>query len=525
MTVIKGGQPPLRGGWGPYVLVGMALACMVASPELAVAQTNGTWNSAGVSAWNNTARWSGGIVAGGTGATASFTVGGTASLLSNITLGNLSTGGTRVQLRSGTSTVNADLTNEYIQFVTTTGTAPTINNSGRLDMFVVISGTQGFTKAGSGSIYINRPSSYTGVTTISAGDVRLGIGTGLGDSTAGNGTIVASGAIVRLDTAATSSYVASVETAEPFSIAGTGVASLGALRSQGGVNTLSGPITLTADASIGSNIGGALTLSGAISLGSNNLTLIDNGPFTVSGGIGGAGNLSYTGTGGLTLSGSSTFSGTTTVTNNGTVLSVTGYLTGPTSIGGGSVTANHLIGTGTLAGGLTVGQRNILSPGAVGTAAAESYGTLTASILEVQSATVLLGIQDSTTYDRLVMTAASGGLTLGGTASLVLDFASLLPDSSTLDLFSFAGLTGNFQSVTSTGLYAGTWTDTGGGVWMLENVGTGGLQTLSFSQATGDIAVIPEPAAIALLGGGATALGLLGLRRRRTSPKDRPAAK
>ncbi|MFM7522333.1 MAG: hypothetical protein ACKO9B_17980, partial [Planctomycetota bacterium] len=137
------------------VLATLAVLVVCAIPAQVHAQS-GTWSSAGTSAWNNTARWTGGIVAGGTNNTATFTTTGTASLLSNIVLGNLNTGSGRVQIRSGTQANYVDLTNERIEFATTSGT-PTIINTGRLDMFAIIAGSQGLTKSGAGTMYLNRP--------------------------------------------------------------------------------------------------------------------------------------------------------------------------------------------------------------------------------------------------------------------------------------------------------------------------------------------------------------------------------
>jgi hypothetical protein len=50
--------------------------------------------------------------------------------------------------------------------------------------------------------------------------------------------------------------------------------------------------------------------------------------------------------------------------------------------------------------------------------------------------------------------------------------------------------------VSSTGFYAGTWTDNADGTFSLASGG----QTLTFSQATGNVLVVPEPATIALAG-------------------------
>jgi len=493
--------------------IALAAGLLAMSPGAARAQTSGTWTTSGAATtWTNTARWQNATVASGTGATATFTVTGTAGLATNLTIGNLTTGTARVTIRSGTGSNASDLTNTKLQFATT-GT-PTINNAGRLDMFAVITGNQGFTKSGNGVIYLNRQNSYTGVTTISAGDVRLGAPNGLGDTGSGNGTVVQNGATVRLDNGATGQT--SVQTAESFTISGTGFGNLGALRSQAGAdNAFTGPITLAANSSIKANpgVGSSLTLGGSVSLGSNNLELGDGGIFVVSGGMNGTGNLSYTGTGSLTLSGYNALTGTTTVTNSGAPVAMTGYMAGLMIFTGSSRT---LIGTGTIAGGLSVGASNVLSLGASGTAAADSLGTITTSTLEVQSATVVMGIQDASTYDRLVMTAGANGLTLGGTAILNLDFANLLATNfnSGLDLFNFTGLSGSFVGVTSTGAYSGAWTKSGD-VFTLANVGTGNAQTLEFNQATGDVMVVPEPSTIVLLGSIAAVASLIRYRRHR----------
>ena len=504
----------LRPRWLTVSAAVVAVIAVQACPGRAFAQS-GTWNNSLTSptSWSNTARWSGGIVAGGTDSTATFTNTSTVTplLLSNIVLGNLTTGGTRVTIRSGTETTNSLLTNEQIQFARSSGT-PAITNAGRLDMFAVIAGSQGFTKSGAGVLWLNRPNTYAGVTTVAVGDVRVGGTGGLGDSSAGNGTLVQSGAMLRLDTNSGMGF-AGIQTDEPFTIVGNGVGgSGGALRSQTGTgNAFNGPITLSGSASITANSGAQLTLGGQINPNSHGLLLDDAGGFIVSGGFVGTGSINIGSNGPITLSGSSSLTGTTTVTNSGAPVAMTGYLAGPMVFNGSS---RYLTGTGTFAGGLSVGANNFLSPGATGTAAADSYGTITAGTLEVQSAAVLLGIQNATTYDRLVMTAGANGLTLGGTASLSLNVASLLPDFSTLNLFNFTGLTGNFQSVTSSGSYAGTWTGSSG-IFTLANVGPGGAQTLTFDQSTGVLAVVPEPSSIAIVGGVVSVASLLVWRRRR----------
>jgi autotransporter-associated beta strand protein len=504
MIGIRNGRFPLSGGWGGIFLAATAFIAISSSPARVYGQTNGTWTS-GTGTWSGTSRWSGGIVAGGTNATATFTTsGGTATLTSNIVLGNYTT------LAVGTSPrtrINAT-TAEEIQFATTTGTAPTVTAAGRAEIAAVITGTQGYTKAGTGDLYIWAPNTYTGVTTISAGRVRLQSstsGSGLGAAGAGNGTVVQSAGTLMLDGAVTVD-------AEPLSISGTGNAGQGSLRQQTGNGIFGGPITATGSANITANPGTTLTLSGLINPNSYQLSLGDGGNHNISGGfIGTSGTVNFGGTGAITLSGSSSFTGTTSVGNATGLVTMTGYMAGLMDFSPGG--ARTLAGTGTFAGGLSMGQNGTLAPGA--SDASTDYGTLTASTLNLVNGSVVLGIQDAATYDRIVMTAGSGGLTLAGAnkPQLTLDFANLLPNFSSLQPLNFTGLTGNWQSVVSTGAYAGSWTQSGD-VWSLENVGTGGLQTLTFNQATGGVAAVPEPSTIVLLGGVAFAASVACLRRR-----------
>ena len=501
MTGIKTGRFPLGGGCGGIFLAAMALLATQANPARVFAQTNGTWTS-GTGAWSNSAKWSGNFIAGGTNATATFTTsGGTATLTSNIVLGNITTLAVSTSPRTRINATTA----EELQFATTTGTAPTVTNSGRTELAAIITGAQGYTKAGAGDLYIFAPNTYSGTTTISAGRIRLQAstsGSGLGAAGAGNGTVVQSAGTLMLDGAVTVGD-------EPLRISGTGNLNQGSLRQQTGDGTFAGPITATGSANITANPGATLTLSGLIDPNSYQLNLGDGGNYIVNGGfVGTSGTVSFTGPGLIFLSGSSSFTGTTSVGSATGLVTMTGYMAGLMDFSPGA--ARTLAGTGTFNGGLSMGQNATLAPGASDLSA--DYGTITTTTLNLINGTVALGIQDATTYDRLVMTAGSDGLTLQGASKpqLTLDFANTIT-SGTLDLFSFTGLSGSFQGVSSTGVYVGAWVSSGD-TWSLQSQN----QTLTFSPSTGDLVVVPEPSTIALLGVSLAAACLI--RRRRGTP-------
>ena len=209
------------------------------------------------------------------------------------------------------------------------------------------------------------------------------------------------------------------------------------------------------------------------------------------------------GDGTLTLSANNTYTGATTIAA-GTLI-----VNGNQSAAVGAVTVDlgaTLGGSGTIGGATTV--NGILSPG-------NSPGVLTLAELALGSTSTTLmeitGTARGGEYDGLTITQP-GGLGYGGTLSLSL--TTTFTDNTTFDLFAFSGLmSGSFSSVTATGSYGSlTFTNDGLGVWSSGPTTVAG-QTMTFSQSTGDLVIVPEPAGFVLLAVGASIV--FWARRRR----------
>ncbi|MFM7245832.1 MAG: DUF1559 domain-containing protein [Planctomycetaceae bacterium] len=258
-------------------------------------------------------------------------------------------------------------------------------------------------------------------------------------------------------------------------------------------------------ASIGA---GDRILSGTVNqdtTGGLTLACENSGNLTFSNAISGAGPIAInsTGAGRVIFSGINTHTGTTTVT--------TGKFQLDGSLGGSSVlsvaAAGWLGGSGTASGAATI-RGGTLSPGS--TTGVLSLGSLTLTATSTALIDLLAAGTRGTDYDGLTILNA-GGLTYGGTMSLAFG-GSVLPDNTTFNVFSFTGVTsGSFGQVASTGYYAGTWTDNLNGTYSLAK----DAQTLTFSQATGTITVVPEPTTAVAIGAGIAML-VVCRRPRRT---------
>lgn len=232
------------------------------------------------------------------------------------TLGTLNLGGNITVISMGTGINGATIAAPVSLGATRTLTiADDGTTATDLTISGAISGTGfGITKAGAGTLVLSGSGSYTGVTTINAGIVKIGAAGTSPNSplgTAAAGTIVSAGAVLDLG-----GY--SLAVAENLTLNGTGIAGNGSLINSSATSiTFSGPIQLGSASTI--NTTGAITATGIIS---------------------GSAGLTKTGTGTLTLSGANTFTGGTTL-NAGTLninnAQALGAATGTFTINGGTI--------------------------------------------------------------------------------------------------------------------------------------------------------------------------------------------
>lgn len=215
------------------------------NPPTSGAGGTGAWNNSTANWWNGTANvvWAGGV--------ADFrNTAGTATIASGTTVN-----ATGINASITTTIAGADATS----FLNLTGSAA-IANSSSLTISARLSGSNGFTKTGSGFLFLSgNNSGLSGPVDIQAGRVTVNTSS----NALGTGSVtIASGA----------SLNAGVSTSNNYFISGIGVSQtsgfLGALYT--GSQTVSGTVTLNADARIGSgNITGKITGAYNLELGAD----------------------------------------------------------------------------------------------------------------------------------------------------------------------------------------------------------------------------------------------------------------
>ncbi|WP_440613834.1 autotransporter-associated beta strand repeat-containing protein [Candidatus Pelagibacter sp. HIMB1748] len=287
----------------------------------------------------------------------------------------------------------------------------------------VISGSGGFTKAGSSAYTLSGTNTYTGNTNINSGTLTVS-GT-LSDSTA---VIVASGATYDVDVSDT---IASVDGAGTIEIAnavtlttgdandqelsgtisgsgsitkvGNGILTLSGTNSYSGDTTISAGTLLVTSQLGGGSYAGDISNAGDLGINSSNNQ-------TLSGVISGSGTINKSGSGELTLTGANTFDGTINIAG-GTLFA------GGSSDGSNKITEGNIIVKGGTLSGSGIIDGNVTFSSTAGTLApGNSIGTLTINDNLTLSADDTTNIEfNSTTADKIVI---NGNTELAGTISL-----------------------------------------------------------------------------------------------------------
>jgi autotransporter-associated beta strand protein len=260
-----------------------------------------------------------------------------------------------------------------------------------------ISGTGAatLTKVGSGTLILSGAgSNYTGLTTVSAGILRVQSANGLGTTAAG--TSVTAGANLQFDSAAIG--------AEALTLNGTGTAAQGAL-SGTGTSSHSGTVLLATNSSIG------------VAAGADTLTLSGN----ISGT--GAATLTKVGAGTLILSGAgSNYTGLTTVSAG--ILRVQNASALGTTAAGTSVTGGANLQLDSVALGaeaLTLNGTGTTGQGALsGTGTSSASGTV---LLATDSAIGVATLGDTLTLSGIISGTGASTLTKVGAGKVVLSGA------------------------------------------------------------------------------------------------------
>ncbi len=200
----------------------------------------------------------------------------------------------------------------------------TVDSSGDYTFaFGTLAGDGGITKSGTGKLTLSFANTFLGEVVVNAGTLAVTDANALGATS--TGTRIISGATLDISNSITLD-------SEALTLAGSGVDGVGALTSSTGLNTVSGPITLSGSTLItsqGTSLLDILTLSGALSGSSSTLSIGGDADTIISGNISGAGlALNKIGAGVLTLSGTSnSYTGDTTV-SGGTLIANTASLPG-----------------------------------------------------------------------------------------------------------------------------------------------------------------------------------------------------
>ena len=456
-----------------------------------------------LSSTSNNGGWSGAMsVTGGT-----LTAGAGSNPASTLSSGTLTLDGATLAMTVTGAATTSTFTNSVV--LGASGGTIDVGGGGGANIanFTgVISGSGSLTKTAAAILQLAGNNTYTGATNVSAGTLIANHNNALG--TTASATTVSSGASVRV--------AGGLTIGEAFTISGTGKnvsVDYGALHLISGTSSLSGAISLAADANVSAATGSTFTLSGALggAFGLNKtdagtLTLTNAGNSgTLSGGISvSAGTLSVgsdnnLGSGGLTLTSGSTLAvtGATTIDNaialagdatvsNSADATLSGVISGASNLTKAGASTLTLSGSNTYSGTTTV---------SAGTLSVASDGNLGSGGLTLAAGTTLQ-VTGATTIDNAI--ALAGNATVNNSANATLSgvisggFNLVKSGASTLTL-------------SATNTYGGTTTISAGTLSAASdsNLGSGGL-TLAAGSTLAVTGTTTIDNAIVLSGGTAT---------------------
>ncbi len=279
------------------------------------------------------------------------------------------------------------------------------------------SGAKTLTKSGSGRVFLQAASSFTGGVTVNAGTIRIGNQSALGTkSTAVGAVTVASGGTVDINGVADATY--------GYTLAGAGAGGLGALVNNGGtIGTFTAQTTnirLAANATIGGSGEWGMLASGfgatSIDLAGFTLTKVGSGGFHLA-------NTTFT-AGALSIQQGAVFINLSSTSVNASAVAVTLANVAGASLGlnGKSLTLASLAGGGANGGGVTLGDGTLT----VGDAASTTYsGSISGTGGLVKQGSGTLTLAGSSTFTGATSVTAGAleltGGALAGNASVAAD--------------------------------------------------------------------------------------------------------
>lgn len=389
--------------------------------------------------------------------------GGTLQNTADVTLAN------GVTLNAGGGTFN-----------TNSATTLTLNGS--------IGGAGALTKVGTGTLVLGGSNNYAGGTTVSAGILQGGAGTGIQGNVVNNAEVdftgttqtyqgnmsgtgsvkVINSAVIGFDGTNTYTGTTTIDAgSELYSFSNTALAPQSTFVVNG-ILAMSGPTSNTIGGLAGSGL--VITGGGLLNIGANNTSTTFSGVFGSGGYFSGTStDVNKIGTGTLTLSGAGstltgnlgvnagaldltgTLTAATTTVASGATLFVDGTLTSPTvtvaaggKLGGGVGTVpGNIVGAVTNSGTVAPGH----SPGILavsGSYTQTATGIYAAEVGGNGTSTVVAG----TAYDRIAVSGAPGTATLAGTLAVTQNGGLYVAGTAYDIITTTGGITGNFTSVT-----------------------------------------------------------------------------